>query len=68
MVIDHITVRRESMRKLKDCIAIQGESVALQHRLLVIDLNVEKRKRKGKEDNLVEPEETRGRKSCSEAY
>ena len=45
-VIDYITVRMERLGKVKDCKVIPGESVAPQHRLLVMDFIVEKKKRK----------------------
>ena len=45
-VIDYIAVRRDRLGKVKDCKVIPGESVATQHRLLVMDFRIVKRKRK----------------------
>ena len=47
-VIDYIGIRRESMSKIKDCKVIQGESVASQHRLLVVDILAKKNKRRSR--------------------
>jgi exonuclease III len=45
-VIDYIAVRRGRLGKVKDCKVIPGESVATQHRLMVVDFRIVKRKRK----------------------
>ena len=37
-VIDYIMVRRENLRELKNCKVIPGESVATQHRMLVMEM------------------------------
>lgn len=45
-VIDYITVGWERLGKAKDCIAILEESVATKHRLLVLDLIIDKKKQR----------------------
>jgi len=45
-VIDYIGIRRESISKIKDCKVILGESVASQHRLLVVEILARKNKRR----------------------
>ena len=37
-MIDYIMVRRENLRELKNCKMIPGESVATQHRMLVMEM------------------------------
>ena len=39
--IDYIVVRRDEIRNIKDCKVISGECVATQHRLVVMEMNVE---------------------------
>ena len=39
--IDYIMVRRDEIRTIKDCKVIPGEYVATQHRLVVMEMNVE---------------------------
>jgi len=52
-VIDYIIlVRREAMGKIRNCKVILGESIARQHRLMVIDMREresKEKKRKRKE-------------------
>ena len=39
--MDYIMVRRDGIRTIKDCTVISGECVATQHRLVVMEINVE---------------------------
>ena len=39
--IDYIMVRRDEIRTIKDGKVIPGECVATQHRLVVMEMNVE---------------------------
>jgi len=45
-VIDYILVRREAMGKIRNCKVIPGESVATQHRLMVMGMRERKSKEK----------------------
>ena len=37
-MIDYVTVRRDNLKELKNCKVIPGESVATQHRRLVMEM------------------------------
>ena len=39
--IDYVMVRRDEIRNINDCKVIPGECVATQHRLVVMEMNVE---------------------------
>ena len=39
--IDYVMVRGDEIRNVKDCKVIPGECVATQHRLVVMEMNVE---------------------------
>ena len=41
LTIDYIMVRRDEIRNIKDCKVTPGECVATQHRLVVVEMNVE---------------------------
>ena len=43
--IDYILVRRQSLRFVKNCKVIPGETVATQHRPLILEMELEKPKR-----------------------
>ena len=43
--IDYILVRRQSLRFVTDCKVIPGETVATQHRPLILEMQLEKPKR-----------------------
>ena len=43
-VIDYIMVRRENLRELKNCKVIPGESVATEHRMLVMEMKAVRKK------------------------
>ena len=43
--IDYITVRRDEISIIKDCKVIPGECVATQHRLVVMEMNVEMKRK-----------------------
>lgn len=45
-VIDYIMVRRESLRNVKNCKVIPGDSIATHHSLLVMDMKAKKKKEK----------------------
>ena len=48
-VIDYIMIRRDDFNNVIDCKVIPGEPVAPQHRLLVMDFKIKKRKRAWRE-------------------
>ena len=48
-MIDYIMVRRENLRELKDCKVIPGESVASQHRMLVMEMKAVRKRRSQRE-------------------
>lgn len=52
-VIDYIPVRREQLGKVEDCKVISGENVATQHRLLVSDSIIVKRKWKRRQREKI---------------
>lgn len=43
--IDYVLCRRRFRKEIRDCKVINGESVTSQHRLLVVDLNIESGRR-----------------------
>jgi len=44
--MDYILVRREAMGKIRNCKVIPGESIATQHRLMVMNMRERKSKEK----------------------
>ena len=45
MVIDYIAIRRDNLGNVVNYIVILGEPVAPQHRLLIMDLKISKKRR-----------------------
>ena len=44
-MIDYILIRRNNNSKVKDCKVIPGESIAIQHRILTMDIGIQTKKR-----------------------
>ena len=65
--IDYIMVRRDDIRTIKDCKVIPGECVATQHRLVVMEMNVEmtRKPREGRVQTNISTKSTRNTASVT---